>query len=142
MRDTYIYPAIFEKSTQGKYGVSFPDLPGCVSMGNNLQHAHEMAKEALGLHLWGMERDGDNIPEPSPVDNIELEKGEVIGLIEVWMLPIRAELDNRSVKKTLTIPRYLNDIAEKKKVNFSQLLQSALKDHLGLHTKKHFKKQP
>lgn len=142
MRDTYIYPAIFEKSVQGKYGVSFPDLPGCISIGDNLQHAHEMAKEALGLHLWGMERDGDDIPEPTSIDSIEVEEGEVIGLIEVWMLPIRAELDNRAVKKTLTIPRYLNDIAEKQNVNFSKILQSALKDHLGLHANKPFKKQP
>lgn len=143
VRDTYIYPAIFEKSIQTKYGVSFPDLPGCISIGDNLQHAHEMAKEALGLHLWGMERDGDDIPAPSSIDCIELEEGEVIGLVEVWMLPIRAELDNRAVKKTLTIPRYLNDIAEKQNVNFSKILQSALKDHLGLHAKKKpIKKQP
>ena len=142
MRDTYIYPAIFEKSAQGKYCISFPDLPGCISIGETLQHAHEMAKEALGLHLWGMERDDDNIPVPSAIDNIELESGGAIGLIEVWMMPIRAELDNRPVKKTLTIPRYLNDLAEKKKVNFSQVLQTALKHQLGLHSRRSIKKQP
>lgn len=131
-RDSYIYPAIFEKTVSGGYGVSFPDLPGCVSLGDNLQHAHEMAKEALGLHLWGMEKDEDDIPAPSPVDAIETEPGEILGLIEVWMLPVRAELDNRSVKKTLTIPYYLNKLAENNKVNFSHVLQAALKERLGI----------
>ena len=131
--EIYIFPAIFEKTPKGSYGVSFPDLPGCISMGNTLQEAHKMAKEALGLHLYGMERDEEDIPEPSSLDSIQLEANENIGLIEVWMLPVRAELDNRAVKKTLTIPHYLNEIAEKRRVNFSQVLQSALKDHLGIH---------
>lgn len=130
-RESYIFPAIFEKSPTG-YGVSFPDLPGCISMGKDLQNAYEMAKEALGLHLWSMESDEDDIPEPSAIDTIELEKGETIALIEIWMIPVRAEMDNRSVKKTLTIPHYLNKLGESKKVNFSQLLQSALKNHLGI----------
>lgn len=141
-RDSYMYPAIFEKAAKGHYGVSFPDLPGCISVGETLQQAHEMAKEALGLHLWGMERDDDDIPLPSNIDDIEVEKGEVIGLIEVWMLPVRTDLDNRAVKKTLTIPRYLNDLAEKRKINFSQVLQLALKDHLEIYNNKPIKKQP
>jgi hypothetical protein len=91
-----------------------------------------MGKEALGLHLWGMERDGETIPAPSDVDTLDVPEDGAPGLIEVWMLPVRAELDNRSIKKTLTIPFYLNDLAEKKKVNFSQVLQRALKNELGL----------
>lgn len=91
-----------------------------------------MGKEALGLHLWSVERDGAEIPEPSSIETVEVPEDGVLGLIEVWMTPIRAELDNRSVKKTLTIPFYLNDLAEKKKVNFSQVLQRALKNELGL----------
>ena len=141
-RDSYIYPAIFEKAVQGHYGVSFPDLPGCISVGDTLQQAHEMAKEALGLHLWGMERDDNDIPVPASIDEIEVGKGEVIGLIEVSMLSVRTELDNRAVKKTLTIPRYLNDLAEKRKINFSQVLQSALKERLEIYSHKPIKKQP
>jgi predicted RNase H-like HicB family nuclease len=131
--EIYIFPAVFERTVKGSYGISFPDLPGCISMGDTLQEAHKMAKEALGLHLYGMEHDDDDIPEPSSLESIQLEVNETLGLIEVWMLPVRAELDNRAVKKTLTIPHYLNELAEKKKVNFSQILQSALKDHLGIH---------
>jgi predicted RNase H-like HicB family nuclease len=127
----YVFPAVFFKTDTG-YNVLFPDLPGCFSVGATLDEAHRMGKEALGLHLWGMERDGETIPSPSELEGLDVPKDGVPGLIEVWMLPVRAELDNRSIKKTLTIPFYLNDLAEKKKVNFSQVLQRALKNELGL----------
>ncbi|HBS59486.1 MAG TPA: pilus assembly protein HicB, partial [Firmicutes bacterium] len=105
----------------------------CVSMGDNLQEAHKLAKEALGLHLWGFERDGEDIPEPSAIDAVQSEyPGEVIGLVEVSMAALRSKLDTRAVKKTLTIPYYLNQMAEKSKINFSQVLQSALKEKLGI----------
>ncbi|HWR56495.1 MAG: type II toxin-antitoxin system HicB family antitoxin [Bacillota bacterium] len=131
--ESYVFPAVFEKSPQGHYGVFFPDLPGCVSMGDTLQEAHKLAKEALGLHLWGFERDGEDIPEPSAIDAVQSEyPGEVIGLVEVSMAALRSKLDTRAVKKTLTIPYYLNQMAEKSKINFSQVLQSALKEKLGI----------
>ena len=79
-----------------------------------------------------MEKDGDEIPEPTPVDSIEQEQGYVIGLVEVLMPPVRVELDNKPVKKTLTIPAYLNTLAEQKRVNFSRVLQTALKKELGV----------
>ena len=130
-KDTYMYPAVFGKTATG-YSVHFPDLPGCISVGKTLEESHRMAREALGLHLWSMETDEDTIPESTQVDQIELDSGETIGLVEVWMIPIRAELDNKAVKKTLTIPYYLNSLAEKRKVNFSRVLQAALKKELGI----------
>ena len=130
-KESYIYPAVFGKTTTG-YSVHFPDLPGCVSTGGTLDAAYKMAREGLGLHLWGMEKDGDEIPEPTPVDSIEQEQGYVIGLVEVLMPPVRVELDNKPVKKTLTIPAYLNTLAEQKRVNFSRVLQTALKKELGV----------
>ena len=133
MKDLYVYPAIFSKTATG-YSVHFPDLPGCISVGKTLEEAHRMVKEALGLHLWGMEQDGDPVPTGTSVDMLETEPEDVVGLVEVWMLPVRAELDTRSVKKTLTIPAYLNVLAEKKKINFSRVLQSALEKTLGIET--------
>ncbi|MCL2086621.1 MAG: type II toxin-antitoxin system HicB family antitoxin [Oscillospiraceae bacterium] len=56
------YYAVFEPSTNGSFGVYWPDLPGCVSMGDNFTHAENMAAEALGLHIYGMEQDGDVLP--------------------------------------------------------------------------------
>lgn len=131
-KEVFMYPAIFEKTATG-YSVFFPDLPGCITVGETLEEAHRMAKEALALHLWGFERDGEDVPEASTVDAVQSENaGDIIGLIEVSLATIRAKLDTRAVKKTLTIPYYLNQMAEKRKINFSQVLQAALKEKLDI----------
>ncbi|PDO10760.1 MAG: pilus assembly protein HicB [Candidatus Reconcilbacillus cellulovorans] len=132
----YVYPAIFDPNELGGYTVTFPDLPGCVTEGDTLEEALKMAAEAMALHLYGMERDGDEIPPPSDPSKVRLpedaDKGAFVTLIQARTEPIRDELMNRSVKKTLTIPKWLNDEAEKEGINFSQVLQAALKEKLGL----------
>ena len=100
-----------------------------------LKEAFQTAREALELHLYGMGRDGDEIPKPSKVADLALEKGQFTTLIEVWLPPVRDEQANRAVKKTLTIPKWLNDLAEQKHVNFSHVLQTALKGYLGVGKK-------
>lgn len=129
--DKYIFPAVFEPGEEKGYCVTFPDLPGCITEGDTLEEAYSMAKEALGLHIYGMEEDGDAIPSPTEPSKITINKNSFITLVEAWMPLIRNELANKAVKKTLTIPKWLNDAAEEKKINFSQVLQSALKDYLG-----------
>ena len=62
------YIALIHKDANSEYGVSFPDLPGCVTAGLDLDYARMMAEEALALHLEGMEADGEPIPEPSSLD--------------------------------------------------------------------------
>jgi len=131
MKDRYVYPAIFTIDFDG-ISVEFPDLPGCLTCGNDEAEAVNMAKDALQLHLYGMEQDGDPIPEPSKITDLKLENNQCIVLVEAWMPLIREELENRAVKKTLTIPKWLNDLAEKSQVNFSHILQVALKRNLGL----------
>lgn len=131
MRDTYVFPAIFTYEEDG-ISIEFPDLPGCFSCSDNTDEAVKMAKEALGLHIYGMEEDCDNIPNPTPINEIELSKNQIPMLIEVYMPLHRLAVENQSIKKTLTIPQWLNKIAEQNKVNFSQVLQAALKEQLGL----------
>lgn len=131
-KDKYIYPAVFSFDDDG-IAVEFPDLPGCLTCGDDEDDAIKMAKDALGLHLYGMERDNDDIPIPSSISEIKTESNQAVILIDVWMPIIRDEIENRAIKKTLTIPKWLNDIAEKNKINFSHVLQSALKEHLGLN---------
>lgn len=142
MLDKYIYPAIFDPGENHGYCITFPDLPGIVTSGETIEECLAMAKEALELHLYGMEQDEDIIPEPTPPTEIEVPKGGFVNLIEVWMPLVRDEMANRSVKKTLTIPHWLNDMAERKKVNYSHLLQEALKYHLGVYKPPYLKKQP
>ncbi|NPV53002.1 MAG: type II toxin-antitoxin system HicB family antitoxin [Firmicutes bacterium] len=141
--DKYIFPAIFEPGEKKGYCVTFPDLPGCVTEGDSLEEALRMAREALELHLYGLEEDGDPIPSATPPDRINVPRGAFITFIETWMPLVRDEMANKAVKKTLTIPKWLNDLAEQQKVNFSRVLQRALKDYLGIHDYSgHPRKQP
>ncbi|HHW44452.1 type II toxin-antitoxin system HicB family antitoxin [Desulfofundulus thermobenzoicus] len=133
-KDRYIYPAIFDYADDG-ISVEFPDLPGCYTCGDNDEEALRMAKEALALHLYGLEEDGYPIPEPSPVNKLKVEPNQVVVLVEVWMPPFRDEMKHRAVKKTLTIPKWLDDLAREHNVNFSHLLQNALKEYLGINEK-------
>lgn len=132
-KDHYVFPAVFEYDKPGVIGVSFPDLPGCISVGENDTHAFQMAKEALSLHLYGMEEDRDEIPEPSSPQEIDLDRENlVIVMIDVWMEPFRDEMENKAIKKTVTVPRWLNKMAESSGINFSQALTYALKQRLGV----------
>lgn len=136
MKDRYLFPAVFE-TCDDTIGVYFPDLPGCVSGGDNETHAVSMAKEALSLHLYSMEEDGEDIPEPSAVRDIQkdLEPHEYVVMLEVWMPPFRNKIANKAVKKTLTIPKWLDDMASESNVNYSRILQEGLKKYLGVNDK-------
>ena len=133
----YIFPAIFDPNENGGFTITFPDLPGCITEGDNLGEALQMAAEAMALHLYGMERDDEDIPLPSAVADIEIPEdttsGAFVTMIQARTEPIRDEIQNRSVKKTLTIPKWLNDEAEKHGINFSHELQWALKEKLGFY---------
>jgi predicted RNase H-like HicB family nuclease len=126
------YFAVFEPSTDGTFGVYFPDLPGCVSMGNNFEHAQKMAEEALGLHLWGMEKDHEELPKPLQPPFADMPDRAIIVPITVFPDIVKNEMDNRAVKTNITLPAWLKELAENKGVNFSQITQAALKEYLGV----------
>ncbi len=127
------YFAVFEPSREG-YGVYFPDLPGCVTCGGDFQAAQRQAAEALGLHIYGMEKDGEEVPIPSKNPEIDPEtaKGFIVAPVTVFPEIVRNELDNRAVKTNLTIPAWLKELAEAEGVNFSRVLQAALMDYLDV----------
>lgn len=124
-KDIYVYPAIFNYADDG-ISISFPDLPGCFSCGWNDEDALRMAKDALGGHLLCMEEDGDEIPAPTPLPNIQVESNERAVLVEVYMPLLREAFDAKAVKKTLTIPAWMDKAAKAENINFSQLLQSSI----------------
>lgn len=125
------YPAIFTKSDNG-YSVRFPDVESCITQGNNLSHAYEMAFEALGLVLSYFEE--NNIPVPAASEPFGLceNENEFVAVIEFDMLEYKKRVGSYAVKKTLSIPSWLNYEAEKAGINFSQTLQEALKVQLDL----------
>ncbi|MEA5144367.1 MAG: type II toxin-antitoxin system HicB family antitoxin [Oscillibacter sp.] len=130
MKQYYRYPAIFYFDSDG-IAIEFPDLPGCLPCADTEEEAFENAREALGLHLFGMEQDGDPIPSPTPVKNLNPEQGGIITIIEVFMPTVRDRLNNKVVKKTVTLPAWLNREAEDRRVNFSQILQEGLKNYIS-----------
>ncbi len=127
----YTYMAVLSKEDDGGYSVRFPQLDGCFTQGDTLEEALAMAQDAMSLHLYGMEQDGESIPQA--VLSAKTLEGEMAVPVTAWMTPFRDAMENRAVKKTLTIPQWLNDAAEKRGVNYSQILQSALKDYLAVY---------
>lgn len=130
-KDVYIYPAIFDYQKDG-ITITFPDLQGCITCANNDEEAFFMAKDALGGHMAVIEEYEEDIPVPTGLNKVKLEKSQRVVLIQVDMPVIREAVNNKSVKKTLTIPQWLNAVAEREGVNFSYVLQKALKEHLKL----------
>jgi predicted RNase H-like HicB family nuclease len=129
--DYYTFPAFLYYDSDG-ISIEFPDLPGCLPCAKTTEEAFRNAREALGLHLFGMEQDGDPIPEPTPVNELSPEDGAVVAMFDVFMPTVREKMNNRVVKKTLTIPAWLNAVATEQNINFSQTLQDALRSRLGV----------
>lgn len=122
------YPAIFTKEGDS-YWVEFIDLEGCFSDGNSLAEAMENAKEAMGLFL----EDLSVYPKcTTDFSNINLEQNQIISYVSINMEEHKKKYDTKSIKKTLSIPAWLNTMAENENVNFSQLLQAALIEKLNI----------
>lgn len=122
------YPAIFTLENN-EYWVEFVDLKGCFSDGKTLAEAMENAKEAMGLFL----EDLNEYPEcTTDIKSIKLEENQIVSFVSVDLEEHKRKYENKSVKKTLSIPAWLNTIAEKENVNFSQILQKALMETLNV----------
>ena len=133
--DFYRYAAIFSYEKDGVH-VVFPDLPGCITFGADEDEAVRMAREALALHIYGMEQDGDEMPQPSSLrmlaEQEDLQENEVFMLVEAFMPTFRERESKRFVKKTLSIPYWMNAEAERVGLNCSQTLQNAIAQKLSL----------
>ena len=126
----YVYPAIFTKEIDGGFSVKFPDLSGAVTSGKNLSEAIFMAEDCLGLVLFGMEEEKLLFPKPSAVTDFQNEETQFMSLVNVDLNEYKKRTDNKPIKKTLYIPKELNDKAENLGVNFSEILRQALRKHV------------
>lgn len=133
MRDRYSYVAVLSYAEDG-ISIEFPDLPGCCPCADkdNTEEALKNAKEALGLHIFGMEQDGERLPEPSQITSLSLKSNQLPVLIEVFMPPIRERIKSKYVKKTLSLPAWLAAKADEDGVNCSKIFQNALMEYLDL----------
>ena len=121
----YVFPAIFEQAEEGGFNVRIPDVPGCFTQGDTLAEAIYMAQDALAMMIVYYEDHGKEIPASSSLEDIKSGKAIVSYVLadtDQW----RRNNDNRAVKKTLSIPSWLNAKASRAGVNFSQVLQEAL----------------
>lgn len=128
----YAYPAVFTPESHGGFSIRFPDLEGCYTCGDDIADGLTMAEDALALVLYGYEKDGRDIPLPSKETDIIISKDEFINFVACDTLEYRKMHSNKSIKKTLTIPEWLNEAAIEQNINFSQVLQDALKSQLHI----------
>lgn len=123
-----VYPVCFYEEEEGGYSIDVPDLLGCCTQADSLEEAIEMAQDAALGWLTTSIEDGEDIPAPSKIEDIKIEKWK--GFVSLILLDLdkymKENVSKRAVKKTLTIPAWLNEKAEKIGINFSQVLQEAL----------------
>lgn len=129
--ERYFYPAVFAYEPGQEIAIDFPDL-GCATSGINDDDALLSARELLGCVLYGLEEDGEKIPTPTPLADVKTQDNERAVLVDVYMPSIRQANINRSVNRTVTLPAWLNAAALERNINFSQVLQDALKAQLNL----------
>lgn len=127
----YAYTAILNPEGGG-FSVYFPDLPGCNTCGDDMPDTLKMAQDALCLWLYDMEQDKKAIPAPTPPQAVKTSGNEFISVISVDTDLYRRYYENKAVKKTLTIPMWLDQQAADANINFSQILQEALKQKLDI----------
>ena len=128
----YFYPAVFTYEEGQEIAVFFPDLDVATS-GENEDDALLSARELLGVVLSGLEEDGEEIPKASSLRDLVVEENEKVVLIDVFMPSYRMASVNRSVNRTVTLPAWLNAAALEVNLNFSQVLQEALKEKLAIN---------
>lgn len=130
-----MYVAHFEWEEESMaYNVSFPDLPGCLTFGENIVDAMSMAKDALDGYLLVLEDEDDKIPNPSPYHDFSklISDKDFIQYIEADTDATRRREDQKAVNKMVTLPNYLVQLGKEHNINFSALLQKALKQELSI----------
>ncbi len=120
----YVYPAIFHKNNDGSYTILFPDLPGCITEGKTLGEAMRMAQSALTQWVEYLKDKKETIPTASNLQSVDIEAGEFVNLI-------RADVkDGRAVKRTVSLPKWMDEAVAEAGLSLSKVLQDALKQRL------------
>lgn len=122
----YIYPAIFEKNNDGSYTITFPDLLGCISEGKSLSNALDMAQSALTQWIKYLQAEKESIPDPSDINAIKLLENQFVSLVQA------KTRNSRAVRRTISIPGWLDEKATDAGISLSKVLQDALKEKLGI----------
>ena len=130
-KNEYIFYWYFTKHNDNDYQVSFYNFEYIITCGETLEQAFRMAEDALKLELFDLYSDNKEIPD-AIFSYESLEFNQIPFVIKINLKETIEQYDNKSIKKTLTIPSWLNKAAERNNINFSQVLQEALKEKLNL----------
>jgi len=122
-----IYPAYILKNSDGTYTIDVPDLPGCVSFGNDMADAIIMGIDAASGWILDELEEGKRIPTSTPIGDLDDKEDTVKTILALDMDTYTEKYGNKAVRKNLTIPAWLNTFAEKSGINFSEVLQDSLK---------------
>lgn len=123
---SYVYPAVFHPNEDGTITILYPDIPGCISEGKDLDNALYMAQDALKQWASYAVESGETLPAPTPLDQVSTDGGEFVSLI-------RAEVrDDRAVRRTVSIPKWMDEQVSAAGLSLSRVLQDALRDRLSV----------
>ena len=128
----YVYPAIFKPCTEGGYAVRFPDLPGTNSQGADLSEAINMARDALAIMLDCLDEDGSPFPAPSEHTALSVGDNEFITLIDADPEIYRRQRDNTAVRRTISLPKWMDDRVAESHLSLSSVMQEALRERFGI----------
>ena len=128
----YIYPAVFTPEAEGGFSIRFPDVDGCYTSGETLAEGMAMANDALCLMIYDLEENKRPIPKATNIKDVKTSGDEFVTLVACDTVEYRKFFSSKAVKKTLSIPAWLNTLAEREDINFSAVLQRALKSELNI----------
>ena len=128
----YVYPAVFHPENEGGYSIYFPNINCGATQGDTIVECIEMAEDFLCLALYNIEIEKAQIPIMPNIKEIKVEIDDIVTFISVDTDTYRRYYENKLVKKTLNIPSWLNEKAKNANINFSKILQKALKDELHI----------
>ncbi len=120
------YPALFHKAEEGGFWITFPDYPECMTQGENIQNAYEMAWDALGLAVVSRLESKESLPTPTEPYSMSLDPDTFCVIVAFDLIAYQKRHNSKAIKKTLSIPEWLNEAATDMNINFSQVLQDAL----------------
>lgn len=131
MTKNIYYPAIFHIAEEGGYWISFPDFEECFSQGESIDEAFSVARQSMELAIEDRLDNGMELPTPTTFNKVKCKKGEIVGIIDFDMLAYKKAHNSKAIKKTLSIPEWLNEEATSRNINFSKVLQDALITKIG-----------
>ena len=130
MKINKVYPVVFSKEDDGTFCVYAPDFLGCVTEADDYADGIDKIRDGICGMLYALERDKKTAPEPSEPGEVELEAGDVVALVDVDLLDYKRRIGSKAVRRTISIPEYLDEMATRAGVSLSQITQDALRSML------------